>query len=480
MELVFIPLPFMGHLTPMVELARRLIDRDDRISISVLIMKVPFNQIDSYVQALQAEASAHEHSRIDIIQLPDPDEPPPDISSPTYMYELVDHYTPTIKVVLENSIKSNPVRLAGIVLDMLFASIIPVADELNLPSYVYFAAGTGLLNLLLHLQSQRDSGALNSIEIISNPDTEIQIPGFKNHVPGKVVPKILLDNSDGGRSLDLGKGYCRSSGIIINTFMELESSALEALTQDDQLPPTYPVGPIVDLNPKNEGDAGGSQGNKEKIMQWLDDQPPKSVVFLCFGSGGSFSEEQIMEIAHGLEQSGHRFLWALRRPTTDGMKQGLTRDYEDFTDVLPKGFSARTAQLGMVTGWAPQVAVLSHPAVGGFVSHVGWNSTMESLWCGVPIAAWPVYAEQHLNAFVLVKELELAIDIKMDFGQTEGSGLVKADEIDKAIRELMNMENASRYKAKETSEMSKKALLRRGSSYMELGRFIENVNSNNS
>lgn len=86
--------------------------------------------------------------------------------------------------------------------------------------------------------------------------------------------------------------------------------------------------------------------------------------------------------------------------------------------MLPKGFSDRTAQLGRVTGWAPQVAVLSHPAVGGFVSHVGWNSTMESLWCGVPIAAWPVYAEQHLNAFVLVKELELAIGIKMDFGQT--------------------------------------------------------------
>lgn len=108
--------------------------------------------------------------------------------------------------------------------------------------------------------------------------------------------------------------------------MELESSALEALAQDDQLPPTYPLGPIVDLNPKNEGDAGGPQGNKERNMQWLDDQPPKSVVFLCFGSGGSFSEEQIMLIAHGLEQSGHRFLWALRRPTIDGVKQGLTRD----------------------------------------------------------------------------------------------------------------------------------------------------------
>ncbi|KAL9267882.1 UDP-glycosyltransferase 71A15-like protein [Drosera capensis] len=478
MELVFIPIPMMGHLTPMVELARRLIDRDDRISISVLIMKSQMSQIDSYVQALQAEASAHEHSRIDIIQLPDPEGPPLDITNPsTYMYELVDAYTPTIKVVLENSLKSNPVRLAGIVLDMLCPSLIPVAEELNLPSYVFFSAGISVLNLLLHLHSQRECGALNTTEIICNPDTEIQIPGFKNPVPGKVVPRVLLDNSDGGRSLELGKAYRRSSGIIINAYMELQPTALEALTQDDKLPPIYPVGPIVDLNPRNEG---GPQGNKERIMQWLDDQPPKSVVFLCFGSGGSFSEEQIMEIAQGLEQSGHRFLWALRRPEIDGMKQGLARDYEDFTHVLPKGFCHRTAQLGRVTGWAPQVAVLSHPAAGGFVSHVGWNSTMESLWCGVPIAAWPMYAEQHLNAFVLVKELELAIDIKMDFGQTESSGLVKADEIDKAIRELMNMENASRYKTKETSQISKKALLEGGSSYMELGRFIENVNSNNS
>ena len=76
---------------------------------------------------------------------------------------------------------------------------------------------------------------------------------------------------------------------------------------------------------------------------------------------------------------------------------GYSTDYANLEEVLPEGFLDRTMSIGKVIGWAQQVAVLTHSAIGGFVSHCGWNSILESIWYGVPVATWPLYAEQQLN-----------------------------------------------------------------------------------
>ena len=156
--------------------------------------------------------------------------------------------------------------------------------------------------------------------------------------------------------------------------------------------------------------------------------------------------------------------------------------HETFVDALPEGFLERTAHRGKIIGWAPQVAVLAHQAIGGFVSHCGWNSTLESLWFGVPMATWPLYAEQQLNAFALVKELGLAVDIRMDYRRDwrtkQANGVVTAEEVENGVKKLMSVDEEKREKVREMSDDGRKALQIGGSSHHWLGRFVASVLDN--
>ncbi|KAL0290067.1 UNVERIFIED_CONTAM: UDP-glycosyltransferase 71E1 [Sesamum angustifolium] len=219
-----------------------------------------------------------------------------------------------------------------------------------------------------------------------------------------------------------------------------------ALSNDHKIPPIYPLGPILRL--------GGDQTNQEnqnhtEIIGWLDKQPHSSVVYLCFGSNGSVDGEQVKEIAVALENSGYRFLWSLRKPPPRESFE-FPGEYENPEDVLPKAFLKRTAERGKVIGWAPQMAVLSHPAVGGFVSHSGWNSTLESLWWGVP---WP--CGRWLRSSRPMRSC--------------------SEMIETAIRQLMDPENGVRLKVRALKEKSRLALMEGGSSFNYMKRFIENV-----
>ncbi|KAE8703902.1 UDP-glycosyltransferase 71B2 [Hibiscus syriacus] len=215
-------------------------------------------------------------------------------------------------------------------------------------------------------------------------------------------------------------------------------------------------------------------------MQWLDEQPPSSVVFLCFGSAGSFSTDQVKEIAYALEQSGHRFLWSLRRSGKQASDMARSpTDYENVVEMLPEGFLDRTAETGKIIGWAPQVAILGHPATGGFVSHCGWNSILESIWFGVPMMAWPLYSEQQLNALTLVKELGLAVELKMDYKIDDGEvEIIKAKKIEEGIRLLMRYDSDVRERMKKMNDKSRKTLMDGGSSHTILCRFINDIINN--
>ncbi|XP_073525652.1 uncharacterized protein, partial [Phyllobates terribilis] len=260
---------------------------------------------------------------------------------------------------------------------MLITQFSDVADELGVPSYVLFTSGANLLAMMLQLESI-GVDAPSAFGDLPPESAPMEVLGFRNPIPVSVWPEILLSKENSAQFLSHGSRYRKMKGILVNTFAELESEILLPLSGDDRIPPVYTVGPVLDLGRQK------INGGDHPIINWLDDQPPASVVFLCFGSNGTFQKEQVEQIAEGIERSGHRFLWSLRRQPNSDKGETLPSDFSDFNEVLPTGFLDRTTDIGKVIGWAPQAEVLAHPAVGAFVSHCGWNSVLESLWFGVP------------------------------------------------------------------------------------------------
>ena len=258
----------------------------------------------------------------------------------------------------------------------------------------------------------------------------VHVPGV-TPIPAHDLPAAFLDRSSLSYKhfLALSEQLCKSHGVIVNSCRSLEPRATDAVASGlctppgRTTPPLFCVGPLV-----QSAEVAEKQG--EECLAWLDTQPKASVLFLCFGSMGRFSAEQIKEMAAGLEMSGQRFLWVVRSPPGGNEQPG-----EPELDVLlPNGFLDRTKDRGLVvTSWAPQREVLAHETVGGFVTHCGWNSVLEAVMAGVPMLGWPLYAEQRMNKVFLVEGMQLGV--AMEPGP---DGFVTAKEIEGKVTWLMS------------------------------------------
>ncbi|XWS30965.1 hypothetical protein CRYUN_Cryun23aG0036500 [Craigia yunnanensis] len=447
MELVFIPAPVIGHLVSQVEFAKRLLDKDDRFSVTVLIID-PLRR-DSKIQTYVGSLAASD-ARLRFINFPQIEADPLTITKrqDRFLFDFLESHKLNIKEYIINHVLPNyAVSAAWFVVDAFSTPMIDVANELGLPSYVFCTSGAASLGSAFHVATRYEKVG----KAIQASERERES-----------FPKLCKPCS-----LRLKEG----KAIIVNSFEELESHAVKSLLEYD-LPPFYLVGPVLELHGQSSSMCDEVQ--RDEIMKWLDNQPPSTVVFLCFGSLCSVDEPQAMEIAKGLEQCEHRFLWSLpkRSPRNHGL--GIRpSNCTDLKEILSEGFLQRTEGRGMICGWAPQIEVLAHKSIGGFVSHCGWNSILESLWYGVPILTWPMHSEQQLNAFQMVKDLGLAVEMRLDYKLGE-SDVVMADEIGKAINCLMDGDSEVRKRLKKMSEVSRKAVMNsNGSSFTSYARLID-------
>jgi len=460
-EVVFVSIPAIGNIVPIVEFANLLIKHNPQFSATILIITMPQRPlVNTYIQSRPSSAT-----NIRFLHLPTVDPPTPDQyqTSIAFISLLIQKHKNNIKDALLNitltESGSDSVKLVALFVDMFSTTIIDVAVEISVPCYLFFASPASFLGFMLHLPR------VESVE----SKNEFKIPCFKNPLPKLVLPNFLSKEDAYFWVSYHAIRYKETKGIIVNTLKELEPYALESLQNDLQLPPVYPIGPVLDLVGPVQWDPNPVQYNY--IMKWLDLQPVDSVVFLCFGSLGSLEAKQVEQIAIGLERAGIRFLWAIREPPKAQLED--PRDFVSYKNVLPDGFLRRTMGVGIVCGWIPQAKVLAHKAVGGFVSHCGWNSILESLWYGVPIATWPVYAEQQLNAFEMVRELGLAVEIRLDY--RVGGDLVRAEEVENGVTTLMNNSDEIKTKVKKISEKCRVALMHNGSSYTNLVSLIQEL-----
>ncbi|XWS62932.1 hypothetical protein CRYUN_Cryun06bG0053000 [Craigia yunnanensis] len=248
----------------------------------------------------------------------------------------------------------------------------------------------------------------------------------------------------------------RSYGIIVNSFYELEATYADHYRNVLGRKACH-IGPVSLCNSAIEDKA--DRGKKALIdehecLKWLDSKEPNSVFYICFGSVANFNVAQLMEIAFAIEASRQQFIWVVRKEKTN----------EEEEDWLPEGFEKRMEGKGLIIrGWTPQVLILDHEAVGGFVTHCGWNSILEVVSAGLPMVTWPVFAEQFYNEKLVTQVLKIGIGVGVQKWVEVVGDFVKKDAIEKAVKEIMVGEKAEemRSRAKALGEKAKRAVDKR-------------------
>ncbi|XVF61993.1 hypothetical protein PTKIN_Ptkin08bG0180600 [Pterospermum kingtungense] len=461
-HVVLLASPGYGHLIPVLELGKRLVTHHN-FHITILVLASEASAAQN-----QLLESPYVNADLNIVSLPPvdiSDKVDPEAHIVTKIVVMMRESLPGIRSAIA-AMKPSPTAL---IVDLFGTKALRVADEFKLLKYVFIASNAWFLAITIYAPTVEK--ILD--EEHSKRQKPLQIPGCEP-VRFEDTLEAYLDLSDEvyGVFGSVGLEIPECDGILVNTFEDLEPKTLTSLRDNKLLGgvakvQVYSIGPVV--RPHQYQASGGP------VLDWLDKQPSQSVIYISFGSGGTLPAKQMTEIAWGLELSQQRFIWVVRPPVENDASGTFfdVRNRSDSTpDYLPEGFLTRIQDRGLVVPmWASQAKILAHPSIGGFVSHCGWNSTMESVTNGVPLIVWPLYAEQKMNATMLTEELGLAVRPKV----LTPSGIVDRKELEKVVIKLMVDKEGQviRNKAKELKYKAEKALGKGGSSYTSLSQVAE-------
>ncbi|GAB2245128.1 hypothetical protein Droror1_Dr00000621 [Drosera rotundifolia] len=431
-HIIFLPSPGMGHLIPLINFATHLLHHYPRLSLTFVVPS------SAPPTPPQLAALAALPSSVTSLFLDPVEDLPLNLAIESIISYTLLASLPGLRDVIKQRIDGVE-TVTALVVDLFGTDAMDVAAEFGLKSYIFHPSTTMLLALFKRLPEMDETVKCEYREM-SEP---VRLKGcVPVHGRDLLDPVQDRENEAYEWVLHHAKRYELAEGILVNTFEELEGGALRGLREGGDWPPVYPVGPLVQgVRRKTEVEERGKE-----CVTWLDGQASGSVLFVSFGSGGTLSRDQINELALGLETSEQRFLWVARSPN-DGTTSATFFNAGSQVDplgFLPKGFVERTRGRGLVvSSWAPQIHVLAHESTGGFLTHCGWNSTLESVVYGVPLITWPLYAEQKMNAVMLVDGLKVALRPKAGEG-----GLIRREEIARVTRALMEGEEGKDLRAR--------------------------------
>ncbi|KAL9307008.1 putative trans-zeatin O-beta-D-glucosyltransferase [Arabidopsis thaliana] len=449
-HVVCVPYPAQGHINPMMKVAKLLYAKGFHITFvntvynhNRLLRSRGPNAVDGLPSfRFESIPDGLPETDVDVTQ---------DI--PTLCESTMKHCLAPFKELLRQiNARDDVPPVSYIVSDGCMSFTLDAAEELGVPEVLFWTTSAcGFLAYLYYyrfiekgLSPIKDESYLTKEHL----DTKIDwIPSMKNLRLKDIPSFIRTTNPDDImlnfiiREADRAK---RASAIILNTFDDLEHDVIQSMKSI--VPPVYSIGPLHLLEKQESGEyseigrTGSNLWREEtECLDWLNTKARNSVVYVNFGSITVLSAKQLVEFAWGLAATGKEFLWVIRPDLVAGDEA-----------MVPPEFLTATADRRMLASWCPQEKVLSHPAIGGFLTHCGWNSTLESLCGGVPMVCWPFFAEQQTNCKFSRDEWEVGIEI---------GGDVKREEVEAVVRELMDGEKGKnmREKAEEWRRLANEA-----------------------
>ncbi|XP_073283704.1 UDP-glycosyltransferase 86A1-like [Primulina huaijiensis] len=396
---IMISVPYQGHITPFVNLALKIASSGFAITfvhteyIHHTLSKVHKDQLNFFSKAREAG--------LDICYTTISDGFPLEFDRTLHLEEFWESMFYKFPCIADEfvgkMIMSDPHSVHFLVTDTTFSWTAKIASKYNLVNVSFWTEPALVFSLGYHLDLLQENG-----HYPAKDDAEEQI----SYVPGvdSISTKDLmpyLKESESTTLVHQGmattfKEVKKADFVLHNTVQELESDTLSSLNHKNQ--PNYAVGPISFL--KNATPiittVPKSLWAEADCNQWLETKRPGSVVYVSFGSLVQISKQVIEEIAYGIILSEVNFIWVFR----------------DDHKILPHGFEdAFSEDRGLIIPWCDQISVLSHPAVGGFFTHCGWNSILESIWCGVPMICYPITFDQPTNRKLVVDDWKIGTNL---------------------------------------------------------------------
>ncbi|KAK4359201.1 hypothetical protein RND71_021430 [Anisodus tanguticus] len=470
-HVVMLPFPVQGHVKPMLMLAEVLCHAGFRISF------VNTDHIhDIILGNIDKSSFLSQFPGFCFLSIPDGLSPehPRDISS---IIELFTSINSMGKIMFRDLIisllrqedlddKETWQAPCCIIADGIMSLAIDVGEELEIPVITFRTYSATCTWVYFHLEKlieQREIPVLEGNEDIDGLVT--CIPELEKVLRRRDLPSICkceIDHPTLKFFLEQTSKMKKASGLILNTFEDLEAPIIRQL--HSIYSKVYTIGPLQALlksqlagSPPIAAPATGSLRQEDRTcISWLDRQPAKSVIYVSFGSVVVMSRDQILEFWHGLINSGKPFLWVIRPDLV-------------FGDGLPEEIMCPTNERGYVVSWAPQVEVLAHCAVGGFLTHSGWNSTLESITVGLPMICWPLIVDQKVNSRCVSDIWRVGLDMKDSCDRST---------VEKMVRVLM--ENQDEEIAKSTTKfanLAQKSVMEGGSSFCNINKLIEDIRS---
>ncbi|KAM5569676.1 phloretin 4'-O-glucosyltransferase-like [Rosa sericea] len=360
-----------------------------------------------------------------------------------------------------------------IVYTILLPWVAVVASELHLPAALVWIQPATVFDIYYYyLNGYKDLIRNSATANNSDPSHAVELPGLPLALKSRDLPSFMVDSNPYNFALplfeeqfDLLRKESKPT-ILVNTFDALEPEALKAIDEFNLIG-IGPLMPSAFLDGKDPSDKsfGGDLFENSKnsaYLEWLNSKPKESVIYVSFGSISVLSKIQMEEIAKGLLKSGRPFLWVIRENQKNG--EGKEEKEEDKLSCREE-----LEELGMIVPWCSQVEVLSNPSLGCFVTHCGWNSSLESLVSGVPVVAFPQWTDQGTNAKLIEDTWKTGVRVAPN-----EEGVVVGEELKRCLDLVMESEEMRR-NAKNWKDLAREAVSEGGSSDKNLKVFLDQI-----